>query len=647
MPSDEYFEGKNKPVHELSISQELKLHKANSEVIIDPITFEVIRHRLVQINDEQRIAINRVSGSPVAAEVNDFNVVISDQHGEVVVLGNGITYHLQSVSIIKWILENRSKNPGVRPGDMWLTTDPWVGAIHQADVSVVQPIFYGDELFGWTAATIHQVDVGGINVGSFCFDAVDAYSEGALIPPIKLVENYTIRQDIEDMYLRQSRASNLVGLDNRAFIAGHNVSRKRMLELIEEYGVDVVKTVMNRMMDHSETMLRQRLLELPDGKWMDETYHEWANGKDRGVHKIILTVTKEKDKLIFDYHGTDKQAGMINCTFAGLMGATMAGICSTLCSDIPWAVGGFTRLIEFVSEEGTINNAKFPAGCSAGSIAGCYQTMNAVVHTLGRMLSCHPKYKDHALSGCQGSWACFNFGGTDKQGQPIVNTLLDSGAAGIGARSWRDGDNTGGVLQAPICQISNVEMAEYLFPFIYLYRREEVDTGGAGRWRGGVGGSFGIIPYDTKDLIEVPFFTFGMAFPTAAGINGGLPTKGVEAYIIKESNIHQFFDKSTFPNAFSELSGEKIQMMPKGSYWMDKNDVAHVRWQGGGGYGDPLKREPERVYQDVQDGYVSIWSAEYLYGVIIENNHMVLDATEQKREQMYESRKTLPRYGEV
>jgi N-methylhydantoinase B len=624
-----------KAPEDLNMNPNLKIHRLDGNPDVDPITYEVIRHRLMRINDEQRITISKVSGSHVATEANDFNVVIGDEFGEIVVIGSGIVYHCQSEMIIKWILENRSFNPGIREGDMFLTSDPWVGAIHHQDVSVVAPLFIDGELFSWTASTIHQIDLGGTNAGSFCFDAKDVFSEGVMIPAIKIVEGGEIRKDLEDMYLRSSRTPHMLALDLRAFVAGHHVAHERIRHLVKQYGKDTIKAVMADMMNHAEQLFRKRLLELPDGTWRNEGYHEVSRTGDRGVYKIQLTIEKKGEEITFDYTGTDPQAGIINCTYAGLSGATYATVLATLCSDIPWTIGGIKRPIKFITEEGTLNNCKHPAGVSAGAIAGTCHTINVLCGAISKMLAASPKYKQQLITSSLGAWATMYFSGTDKNGNPIVNIIMDAMAAGLGARAWKDGDNTGGIIHAPIGQVSNVETNELDYPFLYLYRKEEIDSGGAGKYRGGAGGSLAVVLHETPDPLTWEWFSYGMAFPTSPGICGGYPTKTTEAKLIRNTDVFDIFKRNEIPEGIDELQGEVEEFLPKGSYTQYKNDVFRCYWQGGGGYGDPIDRDIEKVRKDVINDYVSLETAEKIYGVILDpSSKQVLEKETEERRAM-------------
>jgi N-methylhydantoinase B len=465
------------------ISPKLKLFTYDPDHEVDPITLEVVAHKLWQINDEQGEALKKISGSPVATDANDFNVVLCDELGDIINIGPYYLPHAANVDfMVKWTVEHRSDNPGIHPDDMFLCNDPWVGALHPQDVAVLSPVFVGDELLCWTGSTIHQVDLGGVNIGSWCVDAEEHFAEGMSYPPIKIVEGGEIRRDIEDVYLRRSRAPALVGLDLRAHIASNNVAKARMLELVDRYDARTVNSVMKKQMDYAEQRFRERLVSIPDGTWRCETYQEVARTGDRGVHKTVLALTKKGDRLIFDFEGTDPNVGMINSTRAGAVGGSMVAILPQLCYDIPWALGGLHRAIDYNTPLGTIINAEFPHGVSMGSIAGTWSATNASNVCIAKMLSSVPDLQDRLLAGCVGSWTTVIASGQDNNKQPFVTMIMDCMAGGWGARSFGDGVDTAGLMAAITGQCPNVETNEGFYPILYLYRRETQDSRSAAAW---------------------------------------------------------------------------------------------------------------------------------------------------------------------
>jgi N-methylhydantoinase B len=638
IPGSEKFNATGE-LDESKIDSSLALHESPGDRDLDRVTFEVLRNRLARINDEQGITLQNVSGSPIATDANDFNVVIADERGEIVNFGQYVMFLGGALDVvIKWILEHRSGDPGIQPGDMFLCNDPWVGGVHQNDVAVVSPVFHEDELFGWTASTIHQVDVGGVNPGSFCVDADDVFAEAQPTPPVKIVENGEIRTDIEEMFLRRSRAPPLVGMDLRAHVASNNVAKERIHDQIDNYGANTVKSVMKETIDHAEESLRSRLRELPDGVWRHVEYQEVSQTGDRGVYKARLEMEKKDDKLIFNVSG-DPPSGMFNCTYPAMRGGFVSAVLPMLCHDIPWALGGIYRVMEINSEDDIIINADFPAGTSMGATSGAWQAMNLANKTVAGMLAASDDHDHELIAGCCGSWATINMMGVNQYDDPFVTMIMDPMAGGWGAGSDSDGIDTGGILCTPKGQTPNVEANELSFPMLYLYRREEPDSGGPGEYRGGTGGSMCWMPHDTEVPITNVVSVFGAAMPTSPGISGGHPSNAVRYEMIRDSDITDWIDRDVIPSDKDDIAGDTEVMPPKYQTQQGLEDVYYCLWQGGGGFGDPIDREPEAVAEDVRNGYVSEQEAEETYGVVLTSGGSVDESkTVAKRETIRERR---------
>jgi N-methylhydantoinase B len=636
IPGSEHFYSEGKRPELGAISPKLKLFPYEKSHEVDPITLEVVAHKLWQINDEQGQALKKISGSPVATDANDFNVVLCDELGDIINIGPYYLPHAANVDfMVKWTVVNRSDNPGIHPDDMFLCNDPWIGALHPQDVAVLSPIFVDDQLFAWTGSTIHQVDLGGVNIGSWCVDAEDHFAEGMTYPPIKIVEHGVIRKDIEDVYLRRSRAPALVGLDLRAHIASNNVAKQRMLELVDRYGAKTINVVMKRQMDYAEQRFRERLRRIPDGTWRCETYQESCKSGDRGVYKTTLAMTKRGDELEFDFTGTDPNAGMINCTRAGAVGGSTVAILPLLCYDIPWALGGLHRALNFITPVGTIINAEFPHGVSMGSIAGTWSATNAANNCIARMLTTVPDLQDRLLAGCVGSWTTVIASGLDNNKLPFVTMIMDCMAGGWGARSFADGVDTAGLMAAITGQCPNVETNEGFYPILYLYRRETKDSGGPGEYRGGMGATSCWIPHDTDGRpIQLVLATFGQAFPTAFGVDGGYPANTAMYKMMRGADVDEWFARGEIPTDISLLRGELEYLPAKFETQEMPQDVFEHTWSGGGGYGDPLDRQPEKVLTDVLNDAVSVQAAEAFYGVVIKDRAIDKGATGRKRAQI-------------
>ncbi|WP_234729447.1 hydantoinase B/oxoprolinase family protein [Acidocella facilis] len=633
----ERFAHKPKPPAETHLlAKGVTLHSVNEADIesLDPLTYEVIRHRLAAIAEEMADSLKRMSGSVVVTDCNDFGATIFDEAGDTVVVGLYNTQLAASVDMaVKWTLENRSEKPGIRAGDMFLCNDPWVGGgIHQNDVTVMAPLIHEGQVFAWTAVVCHQVDLGGVSPGSWSVEGRDVFWESTPIPPVKIVENGEIRSDVEDMYLRRSRVPRLVALDLRAKIGSNNIAQERLSQLIVKYSPTTVKAVMKRMMNDAESRLQTKLRSLPDGAWSSVAHQDSFRTGDRNIYKILLTMTKQGDRLFFDFTGTDKEVeGFANCTFAGLRAGIMPIVLTMLCGDIPWSPGGLYRCIDIKSEPGTINNCNFPAGIGKASVASAWATQNVVSECVATMLAIHPDHRKSLMCVCCGTWDLALLAGLDQRGNPFVTMICDSMAGGLGARVDQDGVDTGGINCIPMGRIADVEINEFSFPMLYLWRREETDSGGPGRFRGGAGGSSCFIPYDSPTGgVHLVVSATGKALPQATGISGGYPAANQYDVLVRNTSALAILKGGKIPSSLDEVGGRKDVLESHLETHLNAEDVYFTHWQGGGGYGDPLLRDPAMVERDVSTRKVSAGVAMSVYGVVLGKDGAV-DGTATKR----------------
>ncbi len=632
-----HFDGRRSgyvPPKKLSISKTLRLHR-KWQRDIDPVTFEVVRHALWNVNEEHGATIQRLSGSPVAMYALDLNPSILTEDAEFVYFGPYMQYMSGVTDTqVKWTLENRSDNPGIRDGDMFLANDPWVGAAHQMDVMLLCPVFWKGELFCWVTNCLHQYDIGGITPGSFCPSARDAFDEGILIPPVKIVEGDAIRRDIEELYLRSSRKPDAVALDFRAQFAGNLTARARVLQLVKRYGAATVKGVMKKILDDGERAFLKKLARLPDGVWRDRTYVECCRPGDRAAHQVVLTARKHGKKLIFDNEGTDPQAGGINATYSGWRGAIMVALNELMCWEQYYAVGGALRHVEFDPTPGTLNCADFPASVSTAPVQCMEISLYPAYNVLSKMIYPDPELRRDAMCiGGTSQWPATIFRGIDQWGERYGYILVDPIGGAIGAFSHADGISTGGQARTPICKLPNVEHTEQSFPVLYLYRKEITDSGGAGKWRGGLSAESCFIPHGTE-RIEQDTLSSGNAIPTSTGMMGGYPGAVNRYRFVRGSNVAARMRASDMPGDIDELEGtpETLQLRQQ-DFVQAPDDAYAVLWSAAGGFGDPLERDPARVAADVHNGDVSPATALAVYGVVLSGTGTLeTDATRRRRE---------------
>lgn len=595
----------------------------------DPVTFEVLRHRLWQVNEEQGDTILNVSGSPVAYDVNDFNVVIADPSGEVVCLGPYMTVHGATLQLVIRNAVEMFRDEPLRPGTMLLVNDPWLGAAHQNDVCLIAPVHHGDRVIGWIGSTIHEVDVGGTAVGSWNPVARDTFDEAPRWRYLQLVRDGRVQPEVLATYLANSRFPVLLELDVRAQIAAINVAAQRMADVIERFGVEAVELTMADMLDYSEQLLASKLRQVPDGSWSTEAFID-HDGHDDRVYVCRLELRKCGVQLEWDFTGTDAQSpGFINCAYGGLHSGVLTAILTHLCGDIPWN-SGVMRSSRIVSAEGTIHNALFPAPVGSGVVNASWLTINACSQGLSKMLLASDALCDLAMGVWAGSTFAYNIHGV-VDGREVGTMLLSSPLQGDGARAFADGYDVGGQLGAPRPSASNVESMEAQFPLIFIYRRDTVDSGGPGRWRGGVSAESAIAPYGVDEL-DLRVTTFGSDHSCTEGLAGGLPGAGSNGILVKEGDGLDAIAAGRVPIRPGDWRGEWIPLPSKCDLTLGRTDVFVAVPHGGGGFGDPLTRDAELVARDVNRGYVSIERARDSYGVVV-TDRMQVDAaaTEQQR----------------
>jgi N-methylhydantoinase B len=570
----------------------------------------------------------------VAMYALDLNPSILTEDGEFVYFGPYMQYMSGVTDTqVKWILEYRSDNPGIRDGDMFLANDPWVGAAHQQDVMLICPVFWKGELFCWVTNCLHQYDLGGITPSSFCGSAENAFEEGICIPPVKIVEDNTIRRDIEEVYLRSSRKPEAVALDFRAQLAGNITARDRVLTLIRRYGPDVVKGVMKKIIDNAEAAFLAKLERLPDGVWRERSYVECCRPGDRGTYRVMLAMRKKGTKLVFENEGTAPQGGAMNATYSGWRGAIMVALNELLCWDQYFCIGGALRHVEFDPTPGTFNCADFPASVSTAPIQAMEISVYPAYNVLSKMIHSDPELrKDIMCIGGTSQWPATIFRGVDQWGERYGYILVDPIGGAIGAFATGDGISTGGQSRTPICKLPNVEHTEQTFPLLFLYRKEVVDSGGAGRWRGGLSAESCFIPHRTE-VITQDTLSSGNAIPTSPGLMGGYPG-ATNAYRFKrDTDIRERFASREIPTDVAAVAGAEVTLgLRQENFVQARDDVYAVIWSAAGGFGDPLERDPEKVRADVvDDRCVSIDAAREIYGVVITGDRVDEGATRELR----------------
>jgi N-methylhydantoinase B len=584
------------------------------EAALDPITFEVIKHRLWQINDEQSITIKTISSSPIVVEGNDFNVGLFTEDGQLSTAGIGSVVHVGTMgTTIRSLMRVIQR---IEDGDVFLTNDPFLGALHQSDVVIASPLYHDGEILLWIANVLHHPDVGGSDEGSFCISARTLFQD----PPrylLKIMSRGVLSAEAEHTFVTNSRLPDMVALDLRAQIGAINVVKKRMMELIAERGAAVVQSVMHRSLDVAEQQLRGKIAMLPEGSWHGEAYMDGDRVGSDKIVKVALKLTHAGDKLIFDFTGSDPQVdAAVNCTYHACVVGAAVPLYSFLCQgDVDWS-DGLIRCIDVVAPPGTVVNASFPAPVSICTIGFRWLVTVAAAQAVAKMFDASPEFRDRVCPSWIVSANCNNLFGIGRNGKRVGALLSDHRGGGAAAKSFDDGISHSGQITSFSSSLGNVEGTEWKLPLLYLYRRQLEDSGGAGRFRGGLTSAAALVPYGTREMILKATNTAGADETNAHGIGGGYPGAGSQSIIVHGSRVWDLLRRNALPRDFREIGGDVEYLPSKASATLGADDVLAFYAPGGGGYGDPLDREPARVRNDLASARISKSAARAIYGVV-------------------------------
>ncbi|MEX2548013.1 MAG: hydantoinase B/oxoprolinase family protein [Chloroflexota bacterium] len=618
------------------------------ETRLDPVAYEVFAHRLWAIGEEGRIALQRVTASPIVAQGGECMCSFYDTDGRMILACSG---HLRFASAtsdaIRRVIEWYQDDPGIFEGDEFFFNDPYVAGSHTYDVIQMAPVFHDGHRIGWVASSSHTADTGGVLRGQ----ATEIYHEGIRILGLKIVDRGIFRQDVFRTIVEQCRDPHYVGLDLKSRTAANSVCARGLLRLVEELGVEFVDAAGRRLIEDSERLAREKLRRIPDGTWRSRIYGSARNAATNTAepYQVVCTATKTGDQLVLDFDGSSAQLGNDqNSTLPSTTAHVAIALTNQLFWDVPWSDGKMAP-VDIRVPEGSALNCRFPAACGRSPRIGQY-VVEAVRECLSRMLFAAGIEED-----VNASWGSFwylggpgfFYGGHNARGLPNPQGLYDIHGGGMGAAPLRDGVNTGGQSNIPSGGISDVERIELQYPFVYFTRRHNPDGGGAGRWNGGNGSARLLMVHGSRDL-SVDHAPYGGLPQGAFGLFGGYPagTGGMRAVLEAAGDLPERLQAGGYP-----IDPDDALADGWAETWVPPTDSGRIRvaegWlvsdftQGGGGYGDPLDREPVRVADDVARRLVTHRTAELLHGVVLRDGGIVDDdATEARRHAIREERRS-------
>jgi len=606
---------------------------------IDPVTYQVLRWRLWNINLEHDDTIRRVCGTSIVCHALDYNTSMLAEDGRTVLGGPSLQRFVGQADLsVRYTLAHRLPNPGIGRGDVYILNDPYIATSHQLDVAAYQPFFWEGRLFCWFFNAAHCMDIGGSQPGSFCADAKDIFDEPMTWPPIRLVHDGVIQQDVYDAFLRQSRSPSAIALNLRSQIAGLGTATRRMHALLSEYGPGLVKGAMHRMLSDTSAAVRGRLREIPDGEW-SETYL-LGGLPDRRTRRLRTVLRKEGDVLVFSNEGTDSQLPAGNGTYCAFRSAAMSAVGTMLAWDQMYCPGGALDRLRFDPFPGTFTIPSHPAGVT--TVVGTNMAIALAGQVVSKMLLCGPEHLHRralASGGLTSAGWCHAWG-FDDAGSLQFAPMTDSVIGALGASPGLDGVDTGGAWEWPRTSAGDVEEAEALAPLIYLYRREQADSGGPGQWRGGNGVEIAVMANGVQQ-----FYFQGEgndpAVNSAPGLGGGLPAHCGDWLVRTDSGIRDAMARGSAPATRADMEQElgPFDRVPVGQpFAIGADGIGIGEHAAGAGCGDPLRRSSALVREDVRRGAVSMTGAERDYAVVIRDDDVDDRATMRLRQARREAR---------
>jgi N-methylhydantoinase B len=552
---------------------------------VDPFTLEIIQESLVAIGDEMFVAMRRTSMSVIIYEVLDYATGVLDARGDLITQGNGVTGFLGTLTYAaRSVIEKFGDD--LTAGDVIITNDPYGGGgTHLSDVTLVQPIFYGDRLVAFAANKAHWTEVGGGWPGSWTTNSRDVWQEGVQFPCIKLYERGEIDQKLVELIRANVRAPAMSIGDMTAQAATLRLAERRFVELCERYGLDTVLHSIEALMDYGERMTRQQLERIPKGIYEAEDAID-DDGLGNGPLAMRVKVTVTNDQFICDFTGCHPQVpGPVNCGRSGLDAAVRVIFKALTDPGIPANEGCF-RPLEVICPEGTVVTAQRPAPTSI-----YWESMDIASDLVWRALA--PVLPDrltmgHFLSIC----GTVVSGIHPDTGELFI--LVEPQAGGWGAGADRDGENGLVAMGDGETYTIPIEVCETRYGVRVEQFALNICAGGAGRYRGGRG------------LIREYRITADEAYVTGTFGRHAIRPWGMAGGQDGSPNAMEFVHADGTIRVFGKVA----------QYRLKRGESARLVTGTGGGYGDPRLRPAEDIRRDLRDGYITAEMAEKEYGVI-------------------------------
>jgi N-methylhydantoinase B len=555
-------------------------------VKVDPVLLSVYARTFRSITDEMSISMQQTTRSPILCEAKDYVTGLYDAEGRML-------EQTENLPILAFSLAPVCKHirayfgDDLDAGDVILHNDVFSLGNQNNDVAVYKPVFFEGELVAWTAVKGHQADIGGAVAGGYNPNAVEVWQEALRIPPVKVYDKGRLRKDVWDLIFANIRFD-IVQHDMKAEIGACHVGERRMLGLLRKYGRTSFEAHKRALFEATRRLMEAEIAAIPSGTYTGEGRVYYDGRHEGSKFTIRVTITVANGRIKFDYSQTDPQTdGFVNGTFTSSASAAILTLLQMLNPDIPHNEG-MVEPIEIVIPKGTLLNAAYPRATTFGNHL-CPPNAEAIQHALA------PVIPDRVTAGWNNLLCSLTTGIDPQRNEKYVDIGFMGLKGGSGAMLETDGydhigmiDASGGVLD------QDYEMFEQQTPHRLIKHEYLTDSAGPGQWRGGLGVEtiFEIGSDDTQ------LVTFGDGdFEPAFGLFGG-----------GDGTLNSI--RLAYPDGTVVVPRNKdlITGVPKGT-------IYHQQVGGGGGYGDPKKRDRSKLQEEVRDGVISLAAAQSVYGL--------------------------------
>jgi N-methylhydantoinase B len=575
---------------------------------LDPFSAEIMRNYLLSTVKEMVTTTVRTAYSTCFSEGEDFTCGLFDRDGNMIAQAAGIAAHAGGLTLpVRHFLD---KFGTFEPGDVIIHNDPYTGATHQGDGSIFRPMYYEKTLIGFSINRGHWTDIGGMAAGGWSGTARHVIQEALRLPATKLYKAGTLNAEVRDLIEHNVRFSRQWWGDVQSQIASNITAERRIQALIRKSGLDAVLNSFKAARDYSRARFLNAMKAMPNASVTVRDIYMEDDGFGDGPYRVQISLTKTPEKIVVDFAGTDPQSmSTVNCSEGVARAATYAPLLAALDPGTPLNQG-VIDLIEFRAPRGCLVNPIYPAPCFASTADPGDRISETMQLAISKLLP------ERVTAGSYATGNNLTGGGTNPQnGQDFIWYIYESG--GCGARATKDGNSAEWHIMAN-CKNESMEVWEQRYPLRFIRYELVDDSGGPGAWRGGLG--------TTRHLeLTLPTQITANAdrhVTPPPGLFGGGDGAANRFGVIRDEK------DQTFKEWFGIPSSSKFSNMP-----LRAGDVLVVTQGGGGGYGDPLLRDPALVAADVRDGYVSLRRVLKDYGVVFNDDGRTIDvaATENER----------------